>query len=221
MARKVLWFLAACASSLWSWELLIFNPYLGLLAIATSFILYLSLFNPIRKLLLLSLLFISALTVFQIKLTPKDLILSFTPAEKTLARVRTGEYPPYTNFITRRWEERKESAAVSVMIRNFSEVIDPNLYFFASHPRERIGTGEVEKFSYLLIPFFIHGLVMIRKLPGKHNLFLISIPALTTIILGDIKTLGPFAFYPFFASIISLSFFKIGEKIKLWAEKKS
>ena len=34
--------------------------------------------------------------------------------------------------------------------RNFFSALDPNLYFFASHPRERAGINEFEKFKYKL-----------------------------------------------------------------------
>ena len=39
--------------------------------------------------------------------------------------------------------------------RNLAYNLDPNLYFFANHPRERAGVAEFEKFPAVFLPFFI------------------------------------------------------------------
>lgn len=65
---------------------------------------------------------------------------------------------------------------VNKYLSNLFQLIDPNYYFYASHPREMSVANEFEKFSYLLIPFFFVGICRITK---KHKevvaLFLFSL----------------------------------------------
>ena len=78
--------------------------------------------------------------------------------------MRLKSYPPvYLTFDTKtlwipvaHWfEERKESIAFFRILKNVSETVDLNLYFFANHPRERVGYNEFEKFPYIFIPAFL------------------------------------------------------------------
>jgi hypothetical protein len=96
------------------------------------------------------------------------------------------------------FEERKESIAVSRLAISLAEIIDPNLYFFSNHPRERVGIHEFEKFPYILLPFMLLGIfetVSLRK--GRVVLFGLLVAIFSISLLGNKNPLGPFAIFPF------------------------
>jgi hypothetical protein len=101
------------------------------------------------------------------------------------------------------FEQRKETISIYKIGKNFSEVIDPNLYFFANHPREKAGAKEFEKFSYILLPIFILGLFELKKRHLKYLILTLS-PIVFISIIGNNSPLGPFSLFPFFTIIISL-----------------
>ena len=100
-------------------------------------------------------------------------------------------------------EQRKEFLVFYKLEENFSEVVDPNLFFFTNHPRERVGVREFEKFPYILLPIFIVGLFSIKKKNLKDVLLGLS-PVVLISFIGNSNPMGPFALFPFFAAIISI-----------------
>lgn len=94
--------------------------------------------------------------------------------------------------------------------RNFFESIDPNIYFFAGHPRERIWANDFEKFFFLLVIPFLIGLY---KLVTDKNWILIFYGLCCLILLsliGHQDNLGPFILFPIIVLAIldGLLFFK-------------
>lgn len=80
--------------------------------------------------------------------------------------------------------------------RNFFANLDPNLYFFASHPRERVEVNEFEKYMFVFLPFFVIGLTfLIYSLRLKIISYLISILFLSAFISSSYK-LGPILLFP-------------------------
>jgi hypothetical protein len=53
------------------------------------------------------------------------------------------------------------SGSIRKLEQNLFYSLDPNLYFFASHPRERAEVGEFDKYPWVLLPFFIVGLFLV------------------------------------------------------------
>ncbi|MBI4036578.1 hypothetical protein HY386_01730 [Candidatus Daviesbacteria bacterium] len=79
--------------------------------------------------------------------------------------------------------------------QNFFQNLDINLYFFASHPRERRDFNESEKFPAVFLPFFLLGLYFIFK--QKPKLLLIyGLVLVLSSLLGS-RTQGPILLYPF------------------------
>lgn len=137
--------------------------------------------------------------------------------EKLTQEIRLNAYPPFPITLGEKtiyipianwFEQRKETISVYKIGKNFSEIIDPNLYFFTNHPREKTGAKEFEKFSYILLPVFILGLFEIKKRQIKY-IFLTISPIILISIIGNNSPIGPFSLFPFFALIISLGFKKI------------
>lgn len=89
--------------------------------------------------------------------------------------------------------------------------LDPNLYFFASHPREKSGIDYFEKYSPLLLPFFVLGIIwLFSNKSWSMFVYLILVTIISGFILPNYK-LGPVLFSPILNIFIALGivgFFK-------------
>lgn len=86
--------------------------------------------------------------------------------------------------------------------RNFFSVLDPNLYFFASHPRERAGINEFEKFPSLYFMFFIMGILYSLKLRSLLLMLYLLVAASINGFISPAFELGPVLFFPFVTTLI-------------------
>lgn len=93
---------------------------------------------------------------------------------------------------------------ISKLQRNFFTNLDPNLYFFNSHPRERLGVEEFSKYFPVFLPFFLLGFFYIMsKLFFKFILYLIIISFISSVI-SPLYNLGPILFFPLINFIITV-----------------
>lgn len=101
---------------------------------------------------------------------------------------------------------------------NFFANLDPNLYFFKSHPRERIGVEEFEKYLPIFLPFFLVGFLYIicKSLP-KILIYTVIISLISSLISPKFN-LGPILFFPIINFMVTIgiilsskSFRKINE----------
>lgn len=160
-------------------------------------------------------LFAITLTLIAIQLlnTKVDLSFNSTDFERYIQIQRTREYP-FIPFPLAHWlEERKETIAFYKFENNFSVAIDPNLYFFANHPRERSGLREFEKYPYILIPLFLVGLFYFYQKNRNVFIVLLGIPLIILTIFGNNSLLGPLSLFPFITIAISLGLARLLEKI--------
>ena len=91
-------------------------------------------------------------------------------------------YP--TVFLARVFQN-KLNIPLSKFEGNFFSLLDPNYYFFSSHPREMYHNSNLVKFPFILIIFFFYGLFSITGL--KHFrllglLFLVSVSLLSLLV---------------------------------------
>lgn len=99
---------------------------------------------------------------------------------------------------------------ISKLKRNFFANFDPNLYFFASHPRERLGVEEFEKYPLIFLPFFLIG-VLYSIYILSPNLFIYSISILLiSSIISSKYNLGPVLFFPLISYMITIGFILTG-----------
>lgn len=88
--------------------------------------------------------------------------------------------------------------------RNFFANLDPNLYFFKSHPRERLGVEEFKKYSPIFLPFFLVGaLFSIYVLSPGILIYSVSILLLSSIVSPKYY-LGPILFFPILNYLITI-----------------
>jgi len=89
--------------------------------------------------------------------------LPFPPNEQDIGKIalyRSSLNPVNPTFS--RFYSNKASVVLGKMERNFFESVDINNYFFATHPLERVGVKETEKFFSSLLPLFIVGLFFLK-----------------------------------------------------------
>ena len=196
----------------WIWKAFSFNFPIFILLLGASVLAY-RFINGKGK--LLGFLFLLLLIVFsQWKTTTPTSLTVLLNDDIRLRDQRLKEYPPVfikvgskTIWIpVAHWfEGRKETIAVFRLANNLSEVIDPNLYFFANHPRERVGVSEFEKFPFILFPFFFVGIITTVGARRSRNYFLsLVVIILLLSLFGNKNELGPFAIFPYITSLSAI-----------------
>lgn len=142
----------ALFGNLWIWKIYSINFAAFVFAILTFIAIY---FDAKRALVV----FIVALCFIQLNYTKRADLYSVSNDQKRLQDLRLSAYPP-TRLPVAYWLEAKPVFVAAARLQaNFFEAMDINLYFFASHPSERVGVKEFEKFPYILLPAFIIGAI--------------------------------------------------------------
>ena len=93
--------------------------------------------------------------------------------------------------------------------RNLFEAIDPNIYFFGGHPRERLWVNEFEKFPYFFIIPFGFGLYLLFS---KKDWIIFSLGISSLLIfslVGHQNKIGPFLLFPMLVLTIYLGMLKL------------
>ena len=215
--------------NLWIFKIFQQNFFWGLTALLCSVSLFLS-FGKRAKIntLFFGLLFL-LLLVFQWQGTQKISLVNLTNDEKRIQDMRLEEYPNYkiSLFDKDIWiplaywfEGRKESLIFYKMKKNFSEVVDINLYFFANHPRERVGIRELEKFPFILLPLFIFGLFVFTKKNKILSSISLAAPIVLITLIGGRSILGPFSILPGIVVATTIGLESFFEKLRKISAKK-
>lgn len=197
-------FVFVLLGNFWIWRILSLNTPLSLLVIAVSIFLFLSLERKNQNYSVIFIVLFMLLLFFQWKTTSKVSLVELSNDEQRVQQMRLREYPPTRIPIAHWFEGREESIAFFRILENFSETIDPNLYFFTNHPRERIGIDEFKKFPYIFLPLFFYGLVL--SVAERRKLVLgisFILPVVLVSIIGHKSQLGPFSLFPFLAVSIT------------------
>ncbi|OGM14657.1 hypothetical protein A3D84_00195 [Candidatus Woesebacteria bacterium RIFCSPHIGHO2_02_FULL_42_20] len=211
------------AFNLWIWKIFAFNAAVGLVVIGASVSLWLEFQENTKFHFYATAGLFFILLLFQWKTSSVTSLTYLTEHEKLGQQVRMRGYPPLAFNIAGKtvwlpaanWlEKRKETLIFYKIQTNISEIIDPNLFFFANHPRERVGVVEFEKFPYIFLPAFLLGLASIQKKQVK-DLFLGFLPIALIALIGNSNPAGPFAFFPVFAVLVSIGLAPLFLKKKL------
>jgi hypothetical protein len=170
---------------------------LTLVVVLSTLFLYLFLKNKLR--LSFVLIPFLVLLLWTILFTEKSSLSLQSESQRIRTIERVKGYPPIYILPIAHWlEERPETLAFYNLQENFFEILDPGLYFFSNHPRQRVGFKEFEKFSYALLPLFILGLFRLWELQKNRTAFLFLIlPIILMTVLGINTPLGPLLLFPF------------------------
>lgn len=199
--------------NLWLIKIFEFSFLIALTVVLASFFIYLTIQTNKKNYFVLSILFIFVLSMFQYETSSINSLTFLNENEKTEQRQKMTGYPRSLFRFANWLEQRKEALVFYKIEENFSEVIDPNLYFFANHPRERVGVSESEKFPYILLPFLVLGLLSIKKEDLKILLLSFS-PIVLISLIGNSNPAGPFSLFPFFASYTAVGLKPVFENKK-------
>lgn len=103
--------------------------------------------------------------------------------------------------------QNKLTESVYKFENNVFQNLDLNLYFFATHPRERLGINEFEKYYSITLPLFLIGFFIAIF---KRKLFIYFIlGVLISAFLTSTLIIGPVLLYPFMNLSIVLGLKKV------------
>jgi len=191
----------------WFWHTLKISVPIAILLALTSISLFFALININKKNLIIFILLFTATLIVQVKYTKVQDLAYFTEDQKRVQREYLNAYPPIYWIPLAHWlEGRPETVAFYRIKNNLGEALDVNQYFFATHPRARVGINEFHKFHFIFLPFFVLGLVYISKKAESRTIYL---PALVvglalTAYISDSSSLGAIFAFPLILSAITL-----------------
>ena len=202
----------------WIWRIFKFNfPLFILLILLTIILNYLIIRKITRKLLVFFVILLGIVTFFQWKTTTPQSLTLLDNDEQRIKQERLQYYNPSSHYMRilfarldlKNFLEGDLNIASTKLQRNFFETIDPNVYFFAGHPRERVWANDFEKFPFILIAPFLVGLYQIIKKKNRFifSYFLASLILIT--LIGHKNTMGPFILFPLFVICIRYGLLKI------------
>lgn len=193
--RKLLPLLFVLSFNLWLSKIFAYNIFIALVTVVASIFIYLTETGSDgnRRCVYVCAVFIFILIFFQYKTSSINSLVFLNENEKIEQQQRMRGYPRELYRFANWLEQRKEALIFYKVEENFSEVVDPNIYFFANHPRERVGVVEYEKFPYILLPFFVFGILSVKKIP---TLFLSASPIILLSLIGNSNPMGPFSIFP-------------------------
>jgi hypothetical protein len=202
--QRVIWlsFGLAFLGNYWLWRMV--NSYfiLGLVGDLLAFLIFKfeNDFNQKKRLIicLISLVFIG-LFYFQEK---PQFIFKLNDLEIYTINERRSYYP--NNFLGRLLEN-KPVYIFSKWQKNIFESLDINNYFFASHPRERLGVFEYKKLPPIYLPVFLLGLFQLIK---RKYFFIIWYSIGNVFAISAFKQVGEsvFILFPWFVFVLSDGF---------------
>lgn len=114
----------------------------------------------------------------------------YSPEEIFLLNQRRSFYPIYGRLF-----QNKLIFSLTKFQRNFFYNLDQNLYFFATHPRERLKVSEIEKFPTIFLPFFVVGFFVFLKKPSKKIILKLVLALVLSAFLSS-EPPGPIFMYP-------------------------
>ena len=197
MSLRTKIFLFVLLSNVWIWHIFRLNFIVGLLVLLSSILIF-----HREKKAITSIIF-ALLILVQVFTTQINPLGHLNQVEYQVNLSRLNAYPQVSfNFLNKKsfipiahwFEGRGESIAFFQLERNFFETLDPNIYFFAGHPRERGVVGEFNKFPFITLPFFIWGIVPIKN--RKFALTYFLLPILILSLIGHSNPFGPTILFP-------------------------
>ena len=193
----------------WWWIIIRRNFLTGLLVFVLSLVVFQYFFKSKSRILLL--LFLSLTAILFFISVGKAFDESILRASALDIQQYNKRHEFYANSLGKIYTNRFSLAyfkeynlPLYKLQRNFFANLDPNLYFFSSHPRERVGVEEFNKYLPVFLPFFLIGaLYSIYILLPNLLIYTISISLLSSIISSK-YSLGPVLFFPLVNYLITI-----------------
>lgn len=207
--RGLLILLSVIILNPWWWVILQKNLVAGILVFVLSLFLYFYFWQTKSKRLFSAVLILTIiLFVIGIKEAFDESIFRLSALDIQQLNKRHEFYASglgklYTNRITLSYF-KNFSMPILKLQSNFFGNLDPNLYFFASHPRERVGIEEFEKYLLIFLSFFIIGFIYsIYRLELGLLTYTVGVSFVSSLISPKYN-LGPILFFPIINFLIVL-----------------
>lgn len=167
----------------------------GMLMLTTGLM---ALWSEWKKLSMLAVVSVLVMAVVQFQITTPRSLTDLTGDQQRVVELRKSAYPPITWLPIAYWlEEKPVTVAVGRWAESLFESLDLNQYFFAFHPRERVGHQEVEKIPFLLMPICLWGIwKMAHKKVGQATLVTTLLAIMVLAIFGNLSPLGAIVTWP-------------------------
>jgi len=207
---KTLILLGVTLSNFWIWKITRENLLLAILLIILSGLLFKLIIEQSFKMwiftLILVLFFVASLIL--LKTNFDKTLKMLNPEEKVQLNERHYYYSQELGklFLNSKVLNYYKNYSLSVykFEGNLFSNLDLNLYFFASHPRERVGVNEFEKYTPILLPFFIIGVILLIYKGSVWAVGYLVAVALVSAFIDPKYLLGPILFFPLINVGISL-----------------
>lgn len=193
----------------WWWIIIQRNLLAGLLIFALSLVSVYFFTKKITKIiLLLFLVFTLILVLISAKGAFDESIFSKSALDTQQINKRHEFYARelgkiYTNRFSITYFKQYSSSLYKLQ-SNFFANLDPNLYFFASHPREQLGVEEFEKYLPIFLPFFLLGLFYSLYKPVSKFLIYAVCILLVSSVISPKYNLGPLLVFPIINFMITI-----------------
>ncbi len=198
----------------WIWEIFkayfLIGVFLSLISISLFILTFIQLKSINKVILTLCIIFFCLTSIITVKNNFDPSFKSQNPTEVKMLNRWHGYFADglgflFTNKLSQNFYAHLFSP-LSNYLRNISYSIDTNLYFFSSHPREKSGIDEFEKYSPLMLPFFIIGLLIHILALGnyKYLTFYLIGSILITGLISPYYKLGPLLLFPYINQVIIL-----------------
>lgn len=201
-----LYLLSAIFLNPWIWKIWGENWIAALVLIFLTAFYLAYLFGFIRRVslsFLITALVFSGLVLFVAGIDPR--LKNPDPIQIWAINERRGLYPAPVG----RLFQNKAVLTLDKITGNIYSSLDPNLYFFATHPRERVGISEFSKISPWFIPLFLVGLYFWLKSFRKIYLLPLVLSLLLSAVSDPASSVGPIAMFPMISSLIAFGMSKL------------
>ena len=210
----------------WWWIIIQRNLWIGLLVFILSFLVFQYFWQTKSKLLLTLIILITVvLVVISFREAIDESIfrnsaLDIQQMNKRHEFYASGLGKLYKNrFVLTYFKDY--NFPISKLQRNFFGNLDLNLYFFTSHPRERVGVEEFQKYSPIFLPFFLIGVFYsIYALLSKMLIYSVPILLLSSL-FSPSYNLGPVLLFTVINLMITVGIILSWRKISSYFENKN
>lgn len=205
--------------NLWIWRIFKDNFIVAIFLVILSFLLFKLIIAKVQKAQLLTLILIfTTVSLLTLRVGFDKNIFIISSREQLQQDVRHGFYAVelgqlYTNKISL-YFYKYFSGSIRKLEQNLFSNLDLNLYFFASHPRERSGIVEFVKYPWILLPFFIVGLFSVIQYYYPAIVIYLIGASLISMFLSPTYPLGPVLFFPLINVVIALGLIYFVQLVK-------
>ena len=207
---KLILVLLVCLVNFWIWRVLSESLLLGVALVTLSIFL-------VFRIKFLSVITFIVLSVFLLKNTFDTNLLYVSPLEKDKL---TNRFEYYAKGLGKIYRNRigvslhyEVTPYLFKFQRNLFYNLDPNLYFFVNHPRERLGIDEFSKFSLLVLPFFFIGFTQLLIRPDRFLIFYLGLAVILSAFIFPGYNLGPVLMFPFVVALIHMGLSKTVKRL--------